>query len=97
VQSIWTAAQLELRLTIVVPDNQQYSILKSFADQEETPGVPGLNLPGIDIAKLAQGYGATAVTAHTQDDVAVALTDAAHASGPSVIVVPINRDVPSLL
>jgi benzoylformate decarboxylase len=97
VQSIWTAAQHELPVTIVVPDNQQYTILKSFAEQEQTPGVPGLNLPGIDITKLAEGYGVPAVTAETQDDIATALADAAETPGPSVIVVPIDRDVPELL
>ncbi len=97
VQSIWTAAQHELPITIVVPDNQQYTILKSFAEQEETPGVPGLNLPGIDVIKLAEGYGVSAVRVKTQDDIAAALADAAGSAGPSVIVVPINREVPELL
>ena len=33
--------------------NEEYSILKSFALLEKTPGVPGLNLPGLDIASIA--------------------------------------------
>ena len=97
IQSLWTAVQYELPVTVVVPDNQQYTILKSFADQEETPGIPGLNLPGIDLVKIAEGYGASAVRAETQDDIAAALRDAGGRQGPSVIVVPIDRSVPSLL
>jgi benzoylformate decarboxylase len=97
VQSLWTAVQHELPLTVVVLDNQQYTILKSFAEQEDTPAVPGLNLPGVDIVKVAEGYGASAVRVETQDDIVGALAEAADRSGPSVIVIPIDRDVPELL
>ena len=45
VQSLWTAAQLRLPILIVVPRNDEYGILKSFAILEKTPGVPGLDIP----------------------------------------------------
>jgi hypothetical protein len=35
--------------------NEEYSILKSFALLEKTPNVPGLDLPGLDIASIATG------------------------------------------
>jgi benzoylformate decarboxylase len=41
--------------------NHEYSILKSFAVLEERPGVPGLDLPGLDIASVARGFGYRAV------------------------------------
>ncbi len=41
----WTAAQHKLPIVYVVMRNNEYSILKSFAVLEETPGVPGLDLP----------------------------------------------------
>ena len=44
VQALWTAAQLKLPIVYVVMRNEEYSILKSFAVLEETPGVPGLDL-----------------------------------------------------
>jgi Thiamine pyrophosphate enzyme, C-terminal TPP binding domain len=40
VQSIWSAAQLQLPILIVIMRNRQYTILKSFAELEQTPGVP---------------------------------------------------------
>lgn len=43
-QSIWTAAQLNLPILIVVLRNEEYCILKSFAVLEDAPGVPGLDL-----------------------------------------------------
>src|SRR6202453_5238378 len=48
VQALWTAAQHQLPVVYVIMRNEEYSILKSFAVLEQTPGVPGLDLPGID-------------------------------------------------
>ena len=61
VQALWTAAQHKLPIVYVVMRNNEYSILKSFAVLEETPGVPGLDLPGLGIAALARGWGCRAV------------------------------------
>jgi hypothetical protein len=36
-----------LPILIVVPRNDEYCILKSFV--EDTPGVPGLDIPGLEI------------------------------------------------
>jgi hypothetical protein len=60
VQSIWTATQLHLPVLIVILRNEEYCILKSFAVLEETPGAPGLDIPGIHIASIAKGSGAKA-------------------------------------
>ena len=60
VQSLWNAAQLHLPMLIVVLRNEEYCILKSFAVLEQTPGVPGLDLPGLDIVPIARGYGCDA-------------------------------------
>lgn len=65
VQAIWTAARHNLPVVYVVMRNQEYSILKSFAVLEETPGVPGLDLPGLDIASVARGFGCRAVEVET--------------------------------
>ena len=48
-QSIWTAAQLKLPIVFIVLRNGEYAILKAFAEVEDSPGVPGLDIPGIDI------------------------------------------------
>jgi len=61
VQAIYTAAQHHLPVVFVVMRNGEYSIFKSFALLEKTPGVPGLDLPGLDIASIAAGFGCHAV------------------------------------
>ena len=57
IQAIWTAAQHKLPIVFVVLRNGAYAILKSFALLENTPHVPALDLPGLDIASLATGFG----------------------------------------
>ncbi|WP_353813367.1 benzoylformate decarboxylase [Agromyces sp. SYSU T00266] len=97
IQALWTAAQHDAHLIVVVPRNGEYAILKSFAELEETPGVPGLEIPGLDIVSLAKGYGCRGVEAGTDDEVRSALAHALEHGGTSVIVVPVTPTVPSLL
>ena len=58
VQAIWTAVQHDLPIVFVVMRNEEYSILKSFALLEKCPGVPGMDLPGLDIVSIATGLDA---------------------------------------
>jgi benzoylformate decarboxylase len=87
VQAIWTAAQHDLPIVFVVMRNEEYSILKSFALLEKTPGVPGMDLPGLDIVSIATGFGCRAVHADTTEQVTEQFTAALTAHGPTVIVV----------
>ena len=96
VQSIWTAAQHHLPIVYVVMRNQEYSILKSFAVLEETPDVPGLDLPGIDIASLARGYGCHAVDVKTTEELEREFTRALSAETTTVIVVQTQPQKASL-
>ncbi|MFD3456615.1 benzoylformate decarboxylase [Streptomyces sp. NPDC058691] len=88
VQAVWTAAQHELPIVYVVMRNEEYSILKSFAVLEDTPGVPGLDLPGLDIASLARGFGCRAVDVETTDELEGEFKAALSAGTTTVIVVP---------
>jgi benzoylformate decarboxylase len=88
VQAIWTAAQHRLPIIFVVMRNGEYSILKSFAVLEQTPGVPGLDLPGLDIGSLAKGFGCHTVDVDSTEELASEFTAALDAEGPTVIVVP---------
>src|ERR1700736_6286177 len=87
IQAIWTAAQHRLPVVFVVMRNGEYSILKSFAVLEKTPGVPGLDLPGLDIASLAAGFGCRAINVDSTEKLAEEFSTALGANGPTVIVV----------
>ncbi|WP_414685110.1 hypothetical protein [Mycobacterium sp.] len=64
---------------------------------EETPGVPGLDLPGLDIVSLATGYGCAAARPTTPDAITVDVTAALRQQGPTVLEFPIDPAVPPLL
>lgn len=96
IQALYTAAQHKLALTVVVPSNGEYAILKAFANFENCPGVPGLDIPGLKPSLLAAGYGATGVVASTAKEVHGALRDAWERDGPTLIEVPIDSSIPSL-
>ena len=97
IQALYTAAQHKLALTVVVPSNGEYAILKAFATFENCPGVPGLDIPGLKPSLLAAGYGATGVVASTAKEVHGALRDAWERDGPTLIEVPIDSSIPSLV
>jgi benzoylformate decarboxylase len=69
ITALWTAAHYKIPLTIVVASNAEYGILKEFGKWEKTPGVPGLDLPGLDVVGTAASYGVDSHEAHTTDEV----------------------------
>lgn len=97
IQSLYTAAQHKAHLIVVVLQNEEYAILKSFAELEHTPNVPGLDLPGIDIVSLAKGYGAATTLAGTAAEVTAAVGAALSRPGLSAVVIPITRRYHTLL
>lgn len=97
IQGLWSAAQLNLPIVFIIPKNNEYAILKSFAVLEETPGVPGLDIPNLDIVALGKGYGCTALRAQTVEEVKKACEEAFKRNGPTVIEVPILPSIPPLI
>jgi benzoylformate decarboxylase len=96
IQAIWTAAQHKLPIVFVVMRNGEYAVLKSFALLEKTPGVPGLNLPGLDIESLATGFGCRAVTVDGTEQLVKEFEAALGVDGPTVIVVPTKPEIAHL-
>lgn len=97
VQSLWTAAQQKLPILFVVLCNGEYCILKSFAALQGTPGVPGLDIPNLDIVSLGRGYGCKAQRATTRVEIGEALKAALQSEGPTVLEIPISPEVPPLI
>ena len=57
ITGFWTAAAYDIPVTFFVLRNEEYSILKWFADIEEVKGAPGLDLPALEVARVAEAYG----------------------------------------
>ncbi|GAA4776826.1 benzoylformate decarboxylase [Actinomycetospora chlora] len=89
VQALATAASLQVPVTIIVLDNREYAILKWFAAREQTPKVPGLDLPAIDHLALAQAYGVPAESVGTVDELRAAVRRGLAGPGPRLVHVPV--------
>ena len=61
--------------------NGEYAILKSFALLEKTPGVPGMDLPGLNIEALGTGYGLRSVTVSSTESLAAEFKAALEVEG----------------
>jgi benzoylformate decarboxylase len=68
--------------------------VKEFGKWEHTFGVPGLDLPGLDIVATAASYGLDAHEAHTADEVTQLVKDGiADRQRPTLInarILPVN-------
>ncbi len=97
IQSLYTLAQHQLPVTVIVPDNAEYAILKAFAEVTNTPNVPSLDLPGLDIVSQAKGFGVEAVRVSDPHELKQVLQDALTRKGPMVVDVVISRTIPPLV
>ena len=88
---------MHLPILIVVLRNDEYCILKSFAKLEDTPGVPGLDIPGIDIVSIAKGYGCDAERLDDLDEIKKAAVEAWGKSKPTVLEIRISPQIPPLV
>ena len=96
IQALWTAAQRKLPLTVVVINNAGYGAMRSFSQVMQVRNVPGLDLPGIDFVKIAQGLGCGAERISKASELAPALNRGLAHDGVSLIEVIVDSAVPLL-
>jgi benzoylformate decarboxylase len=89
VTALWSAVAYRVPVTFLVLRNDEYSILKWFAELEQVSGAPGLDLPALDSAAIASGYGLEARRVSGREDLHNALAAAIPASSPRLIEVPV--------
>jgi benzoylformate decarboxylase len=89
ITALWTAVAYNVPVTFLVLRNQEYSILKWFAALAQVGGAPGLELPGLDVAAVARGYGMPARTVETREALTEALREDIAAAGPRLVQVPV--------
>jgi benzoylformate decarboxylase len=87
IQAFWSAAAYEVPLTVLVLRNEEYAILKWFAELESVTGAPGLDLPKLDVAALAAGYGVNARHAGSREELRSLLADAIASPRPELVEV----------
>ncbi|MGM4888022.1 benzoylformate decarboxylase [Tardiphaga sp. 20_F10_N6_6] len=96
IQALWTAAQRKLPLTVVVINNSGYGAMRSFSQVMQVRNVPGLDLPGLDFVKLAEGMGAHAVRVDKSSELAGAFAQSLQHPGISLVEVIVDSAVPVL-
>jgi benzoylformate decarboxylase len=86
ITALWTAVAYKVPVTFLVLRNDEYGILKWFATLEQVAGAPGLELPALDTAAVARGYGVPSVDANSREELTAALSEAIGADdGPRLV------------
>jgi benzoylformate decarboxylase len=92
IQTLWSAVQYNAGVILVVLRNADYSALKGFCDFTNVGrNVPGMELPGIDLVKLAQGYGMAAREVDRPEDLEPVLREAFASPRPRLISVNVEK------
>jgi benzoylformate decarboxylase len=87
IQAFWTAAAYEVPVTVLVLRNDEYAILKWFSSVEEVEGAPGLDLPRLEVAQVAEGYGVRTRVVDGRAELRSALADAIASPSPELVEV----------
>jgi benzoylformate decarboxylase len=90
ITGFWSAAAYDVPVTFLVLRNDEYSILKWFADIEEVTGAPGLDLPALEVAKVAEAYGVPSKQVSGRDELHAALEGAIGSGKPELVEVPVT-------
>ncbi|HEY7255176.1 MAG TPA: benzoylformate decarboxylase [Solirubrobacterales bacterium] len=90
ISAFWSAVAHDVPVTFLVLNNAEYAILKWFADVEGVTGAPGLDLPELNVAAVAAGYGVGSRRASGRDEVREALSNALSSSKPELVEVPVE-------
>jgi benzoylformate decarboxylase len=96
-QALWTAARYGAKVLVIVVDNKGYYILKGFRDAigiDDT--VPGLDVPNLDLVKVAEGMGIRGERVENVDALKAALERGLAAEWPYLINVMVEPEVPEL-
>ncbi len=92
IQALWSAVQYNAAVLFIVLRNGDYTALKSFCDFTKVGrNVPGMDIPGIDMVKIAQGYGMAAREVDRPEDLERVLQEEFAAKGPRLLSVNVAK------
>jgi benzoylformate decarboxylase len=89
--SLYSAARHDVDLTVVIPDNRNYRILKDntlnmLGGEEGEYDFVGMDFePPVDIVANAKSHGAEAVLAETRGEIGPTVEEAVATEGPVVV------------
>lgn len=86
--ALWTAARYRVPVTFVVCQNEEYGALQRFSRLMDVPDGGYLDLPGLDPAAIAAGYGVESRRIDDLDELEEFVRAAGSVDGPRLAVVP---------
>ncbi len=97
-QALWSAAHYQVAVVFVVMNNKQYKILRLLGERDGAGvGMPGLDLPNIDIVGAARSLGCEGASVDSPEELSDALGRALNSERPYVLDVLVDPKVPKTL
>ena len=97
-QALWSAARYQVAVVFTVINNQQYKILRLITERDDIgEGVPGLDLPGLDVEGTAKSLGCESETVRSSKELSGAFERALSVGRPYVLNVLVDPTVPKTL
>ncbi|MFF8406761.1 benzoylformate decarboxylase [Streptomyces sp. NPDC014846] len=93
ITALWTAARHQVPLTVVLLRNGTYGALRWFGGLLGVPDAPGLDIPGLDFTRIAEGYGVPARQVHGAAELRAVLAE--RPDGPRLVQVDTALTTPS--
>jgi len=87
ITAFWSAVAYEVPVTFLVLRNSEYAILKWFSLAEGVENAPGLDLPALDVAAVAAGYGVAADRVESVEELEASLRARIGSGAPSLVEV----------
>jgi benzoylformate decarboxylase len=87
VTAFWSAVAYDAPVTFLVLRNNEYAILKWFSAIENVENAPGLDLPALDCAAVASGYGVNSTKVEGAEELREALAAAIASERPELVEV----------
>ena len=87
ITAFWSAVAYDAPVTFLVLRNSEYAILKWFSLAEGVENAPGLDLPALDVAAVAAGYGVPAQRVESGEELESAIAAAAGTGKPGLVEV----------
>ncbi|GLZ04670.1 benzoylformate decarboxylase [Actinomadura sp. NBRC 104412] len=92
IQALWTAAQHNAPMTVIVLNNHGYGAVKALGRRIQIPAVPGCDIRDLDFVKVAAGLGVPGRRVDEAAALKAALTEGLAHEGPFLLDVGVAGD-----
>jgi benzoylformate decarboxylase len=89
ITALWSAVAHRVPVSFLVLRNEEYAILKWFAEIEGVQGAPGLDLPLLETARIAAGYGVGSRRLDGVEELREVLPETLAASSPRLLEISV--------